>query len=233
MNSEEELNVELPTTPSTPPLSGRRWALYEALAARDLKLADMYFGAFSVLNQEGNPDRLALTSHGVRELMEKMPRYLDLPVPPEGPRLGDKVRSLVPVWEKVLSRSNWSGNDGWVGTIDEVLREFLRKARELFAWFNVERPMRRERMTRVIRGLDPSGRSLPPPIEKLHVDEWVEYHDYFNDVAHHRITPTSEDFELWLGALESFLLDRLRPRTFEDLEIIDLIIKEGEGNAQP
>jgi len=164
--------------------------------------------------------------------MEKMPRYLDLPVPPEGPRLGDKVRDLDTIWGKLVSHPSWKGNDGWAGVIDESLGRFLKKSEEFFEWLKSERPMRRERMTTVLRGLDPSGRALPPTIEELHVEEWLQCHAYFIRVAHHGATPTNEDYDQWFGALERFLLDRLYPRTFEDLDAIDRIIREGEGNAQ-
>jgi len=53
-------------------LSGSQRTLYEALASKDPRLARMYLGALSVLDRQGNPDRLALASHGLRELMEKM-----------------------------------------------------------------------------------------------------------------------------------------------------------------
>lgn len=66
-------------------LTGQQRALYEALldlgsAAKDEnpRMAKMYFGAVLVLRQIGNPDRLALAAHGLRELMEKMPRFLDV-----------------------------------------------------------------------------------------------------------------------------------------------------------
>ena len=39
----------------------------------------MYLGALMVFDQGGNPDRLALAAHSFRELMEKLPRYIDVP----------------------------------------------------------------------------------------------------------------------------------------------------------
>jgi len=164
--------------------------------------------------------------------MEKMPRYLDLPVPPEGPRLGDKVRDLGITWGKLIVHANWKGKSIWAGMIDETLDRFLKKAQEFFEWLDSDRPARRERLTTVLRGLDPSGRPLPPPIEELHVEQWFQCHDYFIRVAHHAIAPTNDEYESWLGALERFLLDRLYPRTFDDLDAIDRIIEEGEGDAQ-
>jgi hypothetical protein len=69
-------------------LKGQQRAAYDALLQKDLalkaknsKMAQMYIGSILVLQQVGNPDRFALAAHGIRELMEKMSRYLDVPVP--------------------------------------------------------------------------------------------------------------------------------------------------------
>jgi len=152
-------------------------------------------------------------------------------VSPEGPPLGDKVRDLGTTWTKLVGHDNWKGKDGWAGTIDESLERFLKKAKEFFDWFTADRPTRLTRMKGILRGLDPSGRPLPAPIEELHVEEWAQCHEYFIRVSHHATIPTDEDFESWREVLERFLLDRLYPRTFEDLDAIDRIVKEGEGDA--
>jgi hypothetical protein len=55
--------------------------------------------------------------------------------------------------------------------------------------------------------------------------------EYFQAIAHHGRQPPEEDFRARIDALERFLLDRLRPRTFADFDAIDDIIQEGESNA--
>ncbi len=84
---------------------------------------------------------------------------------------------------------------------------------------------------KVLRSLDPQGLSLPTPIEQLRIEEWEQCRDYFERVSHHDILPLREDLLLWITTLERFLLDRLRPRTFEDFTAIDRIIDEGEADA--
>jgi hypothetical protein len=192
----------------------------------------MYLGALWVHGQDGNPDRLALAAHGLRELMEKLPMYLDLPIATKPPSLKDKVRGLAQSWGNCAKNSTCGGNPGWSGAIDGSLRKFLRKSHEFFAWFEVEHPTRKRRITNILRSLDYLKTPLPKAIEELRVEEWDKSHEYFELVSHHTHTTTFEDFVSWVTALEYFLLDRLHPRTFDDHGELDEIIKEGEANAQ-
>ena len=212
-------------------LSGQQRALYEVLSEKDERLSGMYLGSLLVFRQVENPDSLALAAHGLRELMEKLPRYLDLPVATRPPSLKEKVRSLSKSWSNAERSSERRGNPAWSGAIDGPLQKFLKKTEEFFAWFKLEHPTRRQQTAKILRSLDPMDRPLPTPIEQLRIEEWDKCHDYFEGVSHHTILSSSEKFTPWLVALERFLLDRLRPRTFEDHSELDRIIREGEGNA--
>jgi hypothetical protein len=75
--------------------------------------------------------------------------------------------------------------------------------------------------------LDVSGRRLPEPIEQLVVTQWDKTRDYFINVCHYRVEAKEPEFLSYLDVLETFLLDRLRPRTFADLDTLDAIIEEG------
>ena len=217
--------------PTLDGLSGQQRSLYESLAARDSRLAAMYLGSVVVLKQAENPDRHAQAAQSIRELIEKLPRYLslDVPVPADSSRLGDKLPPLVAAWEKVVEHPSWSTTKEWSGPIDAVMRRFLKRAREFFEWHKAERPVARKRTALVLRGLDPTRLPLPDPIEAMRVDEWLEYRDYCADVAHHRREPTTAEMDTWIASLEGFLLDRLRPRTFDDQADIRRIITEGEN----
>lgn len=212
-------------------LSGRQRALYEALSEKEQSLADMYLGSLMTLQQAGNPDSLALAAHGLRELMEKLPIYLDAPVDVKTQSLKGKVRELVPSWSGTLERSSCYSESGWSGEIDRHLRKFLKRSHRFFDWFEAERPTRKQKAAEALRELDPLKQPLPEPIAGLRVEEWDRFHDFFEGVSHHGINPSQDDFTVWQSAFESFLLDRLRPRTFEDHAEIDKIISEGENNA--
>jgi hypothetical protein len=217
--------------PASLELSGQQLALYGTLAKRDASLARMYHGALFVLKQSENPDRFALAAHGLRELMEKLPRYLDVPKETKSIGMTAKVRTLYRSWRSTIKKSMCHNNGTWSGKIDKGLQSFLKETQQFFAWVETERPSRKQSAAKILQILDPLERPLPAPIEKLRVDEWDRIHNYFEGVSHHNFPAAVEEFASWLSVLEYFLLDRLIPRTFEDHEKIDQIIREGEGNA--
>lgn len=218
--------------PTSLRLSGEQIALHKELADKNPVLARMYQGALYVLEQSENPDRFALAAHGLRELMEKLPRYLDIPKEANSVGMTAKVRDLYKCWCSARKRSSCHHDGKWSGRIDKGLQTFLKKTQEFFAWLEVDRPSRKQSVAKILRVLDPLRRALPAPIEKLRVDEWDGIHNYFEGVSHHNLPGTVDEFASWLLALERFLLDRLIPRTFEDHEKIDQIIREGDKNAQ-
>jgi hypothetical protein len=202
-------------------------------------LSGMYLGALYVLNAGNNPDRLALAAHGLRELMEKLTLYYNVPASPQSsmqkklPSLKEKVRQLQDHWQNVQKNSKCRSNPGWSGEIDKPLLRFLTKVEEFFTWVVEERPARKQQTASTLRVLDPLPLPLPGLIEELRIEEWERCHNYFQGVAHHTINSSYEEFMTWVAVLERFLLDRLYPRTFDDHRIIDELIKEGETDAQP
>jgi len=210
-------------------LSGQQQALYAALVEKERRLASMYHGALAVFGQRDNPDRLALAAHGLRELMEKLPRYLNLPTDTQ-PKLAEKLRTLNQSWDRTVGKSKCHEDGKWNGEIDGTLGDILLEIAAFFAWVNEQVPKRKESTARILRTLDALGRALPAPIEALRTEQWDLIHRFFISVGHHQRSTSDEEFTTWLSALERFLLDQLTPQTFEDHAKIDAIINEGEGN---
>lgn len=205
-------------------LSGQQRALYEALAEKHESLGVMYMGAVAVRPQDSNPDRFAQAAHSVRELMEKLPRYLDVPVLERELSMKEKLRQLEDIWDRAQG-------DATGVSITATLKKFLASVKEFFDWFREQHPRRRERTARVMRSLDPGTSKLPSKIEDLRLKEWDACHGFFQGVSHHTTECTEDDLDAWIDSLERFLLDRLRPRTFEDHDELDEIIAEGESRA--
>ena len=216
------------TSPQLLQLSGHQQTLYGALHAKGVMLGIMYHGALSVFQETGNPDRLALAAHGLRELMEKIPRYLDLPQEKSSSNMLGEVRGLHDSWRDTVTKTNCLKDGRWSGAVDKFLERFLKRSQEFFQWVEDNRPKRKQYAAAVLRTLDPLPYPLPYAIEKLRVNEWECIHDYFEKVSHHNGVVTIEEFTSWLANLERFLLDCLVPRTFEDHVKIDEIIEEGE-----
>jgi hypothetical protein len=115
----------------------------------------MYLGALWVLNQGANPDRVPQAAHSVRELMEKLPQYLELPVPKNPTSLVYQVDSLQAKWKRVQQHPEG------VTPINDRLWNFLKELQLFFDaveqngvyWKEIGRLIQDE--------LDPAGLPLP------------------------------------------------------------------------
>lgn len=205
--------------PDVVELSGRSRQLWEALAATDEELGRMYLGALDVLQHTANPDRHALGAHGIRELIEKLPRFLAVPsATKRGPSLREQARALAAFWTKC---------GGSVADENGVLSRRGRKLLTMVGNFCegvAADPTRRQAATAAVNRLDPNPLKLPASIQDLHVAEWTRIEGFFIGVAHHTRSTDDDEMGQYLFALERFLLDRLRPRTFEDFAAIDELL---------
>lgn len=211
-------------------LSGQQRRLYDALMEEHEGLASMYLGGLLVLNSGDNPERFPLAAHAFRELMEKLPLYRDVPV--KGRSLGETVREFAGKAKQALVKSQIRRSTGWQGEIDRHLVNLLEETERFLDWYDKEQPSRSERMTNMIRKFDPYQRPLPGPISSRLTKAWKRWNEYFQKIAHHGDRAIQEEFLAILASLEEFLLDQLRPRTFDDHTLIDLLIQEGESDAK-
>jgi hypothetical protein len=209
-------------------LTGQQQTLFTALIEKDRQLGTIYLGGLHVLHQEGNPDREALAAHAVRELMEKLPQFVDVPTP-------EKIKKPASLNVKVRELSgHWAGVSAEVMSATAItpkLRKFHKRVSDFFDWFEQSFVKRRDQTAAALRSLDVTGRSLPMPIEELHIKHWGLCNEFFQKVSHHGRSCSQEEFASWLDEFERFLLDRMRPRTFETFSALDEIIAEGETDA--
>ena len=215
--------------PSFLELEPRQSTLYKALSLKDVESAAMYLGAVRVLQQIGNPDRVAQSAFSIRELMDRIPSFLDVAIEKKTSSLTDKVTSLQAAFRKTIKNTKNHSEKRWNGAIDGHLAKLLIHLEDFVGWFGENRSIRRIRTEQLLMGLDPSRTPLPNQLLGRNVDIWNDLYNYFNKTLHHNHKPTGEEFSLWLAALEGFLVDRLSPRTYDDQDFIDQIIKEGEA----
>lgn len=227
MAPDGELNYQPPTT-GDKSLRGQQRALYEALTDRDHRLARIYLGSLQVLGSQ-NCNKLALSAHGVRELLKELPQYFKVEQPAHEQSLGTKVRELEDAWAKVSSKSTCMNSCEWSGEIDGHLSKFLTRVHVFFDWVRVHMPRRKEEAAETLFAIDPARGRLPKELESVHVNLWFKLRDYFVGIAHHGSEPSMDEFRQYLDELERFLLDRLSPRTFSDMEEIDSLIARGES----
>jgi len=123
---EEAATGAEPQVPQQIALSALEQEVFAALSERNTKLADMYLGGLAVFQQAGNPDRVALSAHDFRELMEKAPQYLDLSITSKSrPSLNQTVIDYANKWDGCKRKSQNHCDGKWQGEIDGHLGQFL------------------------------------------------------------------------------------------------------------
>lgn len=211
----------------SPVLSGKQRAFYEVLSRLDGRLADMYLGVLWVLAQESNPDRVCQAAHSMRELMEKLPQYLELPIPKNPTTLGDRIRSLHARWKRVERLP------GGIISTNGLLWCFLKELGLFFNDFEHGHTTQREASVILVNELDPAGLPVPKVVQRERADLWQTLRDYFVKVSHHRTNQDVAEMTDRIDAVEGFLLDYLRPRTLDNQAEILSLIREGEGDGHP
>ena len=181
-------------------------------------------GALLVVSQEDNPDRVAQSAHGIRELMEKLPEYLKPPIVFRKETMKDKIRPMKSAWEAVSVLVD-KAEERPLGS-EKLLRRFVEEARMFFDWLKSSAPDRATERQAMMQRLDPGGSSLL----RERVIEWTEFNNFFQKVAHHRSSEPLEDFLAKLGQFETFLLSVLAPPpTFDRTDDIDDLLEETGG----
>jgi hypothetical protein len=182
-----------------------------------------YDGALRVLADGDNPDRVALAAHGIREVLEKLPRT------PNEKSLKQITGDLEKQWATMIAKTTALVAGSWTGPIDEPLADFLDEVQGFFETFNEDWPGAREEAKRFLE------RSLPEPdtIEANALDErarrWVSARDYMVGIAHHRASDLTE-FDARLREIEDMLID-VALGTLEKYRDIDRMIEEVESRA--
>ena len=205
-------------------LSREQHRLHGALCELGEALGAMYLGGLQVLHDTTNPDRMAQSAHSMRELMEKM---VDRKRPPG---VTAKVNEVAGVFRDKKPKTNsHSESGGWHGTIDSSLRKILKKLEDFLDWFATHYPRKKERFRRALGRWEGSDLDLPEASFEGHWKTWRVLNEYFQGVSHHGTSPSAEELREHVAGLEGFLARQLL-RTFDDLDVIDALLKES-GNA--
>ncbi len=211
-------------------LTGQKLALHAALVKRNIGLSNMYLGAHTVLCQSNNPERYIHAAHSLREMIEKLPLYLEISKKKKGPSLKDKCINLARCWNNKALKSKSHNSGHFQGEIDGFLESFLKDLTAFLEWFNNDNPSRNEERKKLLRELDGYDLPMPNAIEKNRTRQFSEFQNYFTGISHHNKLVDIEEFESNLYYFELFLLDIFVPRTFEKHEEIDKLIELGEAD---
>jgi len=211
-------------------LAGQQLALHSALVKKNTGLSNMYLGAHIVLRQTNNPERHIHAAHSLREMIEKLPLYLEISEKKKGPSLKDKCITLKRCWKNKALRSNAHHAGQFKGEIDSFLEAFFKDITEFLKWFDNDNPSRNEERKQLLRELDGYDLPMPNTIEKNRTKQFSDFQNYFTRVSHHNKMVDIGEFDSYLYHFEFFLLDIFVPRTFENHEAIDDVIALGEAD---
>ena len=205
-------------------------SLAASLRAHSSRLADMYIGAWAVLSDDANPDRIALAAHAMRELMEKGQRELAVTVRAAAPGTGrtraafDRLNALCQ-----QARQESPSYRTRSGEIDQIVAKVLEAAEELVALHNQERPGRAVQREDLIRRLDPLGAALPAELVADWVVRWESWDSFFQLASHHQTAPSAEEMASAISEFSDFLIERLEPGPSRARDDIERLIREAEG----
>ncbi len=112
----------------------------------------MYLGAILVFGQRGNPDAIALAAHGLRELMEKLARHLNVP-------MAQTSGVTAKVFE--MSAKYRAIQEAHPDRKEDLRIDFHECAEALAVWFPENHTPRSRWGAEVFDRLDPRGLKLP------------------------------------------------------------------------
>ncbi len=214
-------------------LTPQQRQVHEALLRKAPPCADMFFGAVKVSSDAANPERFSQAAHSLRELMDRIGPYLNVPVPDKEllkgrGRLNDKFDEVERFLKKAEKASgNWTST-GWSGSIHTMTEQVLIKLQKCAEWRLLNVKLRKTKAGAIVNKFDPLHHVLPEAIQQRRVGEWEDTYEYFLGVTHHKTT-SAIDFGKWLFHFEQLLLRGLASRTRQSLAEMDEIIKAGES----
>ncbi|HEX4114905.1 MAG TPA: hypothetical protein VHY18_03425 [Solirubrobacteraceae bacterium] len=194
-------------------LSGRARDVLAVLAREDEEARALYESALRVLDDRENPRRVRLAACGLRELLDAFHEEK------KGGSLGDRVKRLSDEWDEAKRSPGIA--EGTFGS------GFVQSLESFFVEYKKDYPGRKRQASDTIERRDPAQRTPQPAVRDARGRDWMTLSGYFSNVLHGKIRPTEAEFRAQLEALESFLLDWLRPMTFDDLSDMDDLIAEG------
>jgi hypothetical protein len=214
-------------------LPPQRTKLLDALRDRDPRVASMYEAAIRIMDSSELEDALSLAGHAMRELMDRLPQALDLPLA-EKSRLFSRLDQLQERLDQAHATSSCYGEDGWTGSIDASLLAVIEAVEVLIEERKEFWPSRTKTAAELMKHLEPGFVPRAEPMAKREAKSWSESHRYFEQVSHHHnlygeLETTRAEFETRVQRIELLLINKLRPPTATDFAEIDTLMATFEA----
>jgi hypothetical protein len=230
VSTDEAAEPQDPKVGAGPSIPRQRVVLLEALRERDARLAAIYDSVIRVMNADDLPDQLSLATHGMRELMERLPLAFDVPIH-EKSRVLDRVNEVERDLSRAQETSSCRTSDGWQGHIDGPVAKLLATVQKLVEDRQQYWPSRTEVAVELMNQLEPGLGRRSPALVKPEATAWGKIRRYFEQVSHHHhvfdsFETSLVDVEERIRTVEVMLLDKLRPPTAADFQDIDRLMTQ-------
>lgn len=207
-------------------------ALHACLLRRSAKLARIYYGGLVVLADESNPCRYELAAHSLRELIEKSPLLTNGQAFAGGDTIANRLDPVKTVFS-AISGGQKLGEAVDLDPIAALVRSLLQELDKFFQWQELNRPARAKMIARHLSELSGAGPSPPVDLFEEEILSWRVADEYFKKVAHNGVENLdSGEFLRRMSFIENSLLRRLRPRSVEQLNKLDALIREAENGQR-
>lgn len=206
--------------------------LRKALRAAHRNLDEIYENILNVLGTDNISDNIRMAALDIRELLNKLPDYINAPFKKNTDKLGILTDRLKAKWkgQKIETYLEVAWHDVHI----EAIKNFLIECKIFFQLNDEIHVSRKEKAIATSRTLNTkhSEEVLPEHLEETIAAQWNGFLDYFNGVLHSEYGATNKDqFLAQLSNLEEFLIRLLEPNVFDAMQEIDAIIDAGENNA--
>jgi hypothetical protein len=214
-------------------LPPQRTKLLDAFRDLDSRVASMYEAAIRMMDSPELEDAMSLAGHAMRELMDRLPQALDLPLGQKS-RLFARLDQLQERLDQAHATSSCATEDSWSGSIDASLLAVIEAAEVLIEERKEFWPSRTKTAAELMKRLEPGFVQRTEPMAKREAKSWSESHRYFEQVSHHHnlygeLETTSDEFESRVRGIEVLLLNKLRPPTAADFAEIDELMATFEA----
>ncbi len=210
--------------------TGIRRQLLEVLQKLGMDVANIYEGAINVLQASNIPNRINLSAHALRELIDKLPECSNAPKIKQSSSLGNLARNFRNDWLAFNKKfNNWLLIDNWTKKEGLAVRKILQKCQSFISAAQDILPTKEKKLKNKLKMLLEYSNLNPVPLRKEQelIEVLKKCHTCFSEVAHH--APAESDlFIEKLNQLE-YVLRVNFPTTFKNREDLLKLIKEAEG----
>jgi predicted DNA-binding transcriptional regulator AlpA len=215
-----------------PALTSLELDTYRALRREGQDLADWYWEALRLLEDEISLDPIGLAAHEIREVIKHLHERTATPGDGTARKAEDALKLLRSKWAAVGDVLLATTEQDWQGHVPDELADFLASAQEVLA--PTALPPTVDLIARFLKVKSEKRTKLPLPAAagRAKIRRWTDARTFFNGIGHHGKGASPAEVRERISVLSELILDELRPRTVRDLSQINQLIVRVESGQE-